>query len=248
MGFHYAGQGRYKLEVTVVGGHGTVTPTGGYYHEFERVTLTAHPQEGYRVRQWIGTDNDPSWNRNTNTVTMDPGDQYVIVEFEKNVTRNIIIPDEFTTLEDAVDAASPGDTNIILKEGVHYVSTAAGIDLQRKAVRIMSTDPNDPNIIANTIIDCGGSRFVRRRAFHFYRGEGPDTLITGVTIRNAYWIGAVGVTGGIPARAILEYDPDEEDPPILMASGTSASAVGYGGAILCENGSAPTILNGVSED
>ncbi|NLF77438.1 MAG: VWA domain-containing protein, partial [Chloroflexi bacterium] len=212
------------------------------------VTLTAHPQEGYRVRQWIGTDNDPSWNRNTNTVTMDPGDQYVIVEFEKNVTRNIIIPDEFTTLEDAVDAASPGDTNIILKEGVHYVSTAAGIDLQRKAVRIMSTDPNDPNIIANTIIDCGGSRFVRRRAFHFYRGEGPDTLITGVTIRNAYWIGAVGVTGGIPARAILEYDPDEEDPPILMASGTSASAVGYGGAILCENGSAPTFRNVVIED
>ena len=122
MGFHYAGIGRYQLTVTVIGGHGTVQPMAGQYHEFQEVTLMAHPEPGYRVKQWIGTDRDPSWNRNTNIVTMDTGtDKFVTVEFEPDVTRNLLVPDEYPTIEDAVAAASPGGTNIILRAGTHQV-------------------------------------------------------------------------------------------------------------------------------
>ena len=55
LGFHYPGQGRYQLLVTINGGHGTVTPMTGSYHEFVEVALTAIPDPGYRVKQWIGT-------------------------------------------------------------------------------------------------------------------------------------------------------------------------------------------------
>ncbi|HNY81063.1 MAG TPA: hypothetical protein PKO46_22505, partial [Sedimentisphaerales bacterium] len=194
-----------------------------------------------------GTDNDPSWNRNTNTVTMDTGDKYVTVEFEKNVTRNILVPSEFRTIEDAILAASPGDTNIIVSERVHNISDPMGIDLQGKNIRLMSVDPNDPNVVANTIIDCGGSRFVRKRAFHFHSGETGSCVIAGLTIRNGYWIGAVGVTGGIPGGPV-NPDPTATESPIREASGTSVTGTGYGGAILCENGSSPTFLNCVIED
>jgi len=247
IGFHYPGQGRYQLLVSVIGGNGTVTPTSGYYHEFAEVTLTATPEPGFRVREWIGTDNDPGWNQNSITVTMDPGDKFIIVEFEEDKTRNILVPAEFGTLEEAVLAASPGDTNIILSEGVHYVSNPDGIDLQRKAVRIMSVDPNDPNMVARTIIDCAGDRFRRKRAFHFQSGEGSDTLITGVTIRNGYWIGEVGINGGgLPFRSLNIDDPNES--PFKEADGSDASGVAYGGAILCENGSSPTFEKCVIED
>jgi predicted outer membrane repeat protein len=246
IGFHYPGQGRYQLLVTVIGGHGTVTPSLGYYHEFAEVALTATPDAGYRVREWIGTDNDPGWNQNAIVVTMDTGDKFVIIEFERDVTRTINVPYDFDTLEEAVQAASPGDTNIVLSEGNHYISNPDGIDLQRKAIRIMSKDPNDPNAVANTVIDCAGARFVRKRAFHFRGGEGSDTLITGVTIRNGYWIGEVGITGGIPQQPLNPTDANE--PPFRMESGTLASGVAYGGAILCENGSSPTFSKCIIEN
>ncbi|MCP4641208.1 MAG: hypothetical protein GY851_12275, partial [bacterium] len=250
IGFHYPGQGRYQLLVSVIGGHGTVTPMSGYYHEFAEVALTATPDAGYRVREWIGTDDDPGWSQNAIVVTMDTGDKFVMIEFEENKTRSILVPQEFNTVEEAVQAASPGDTHIILSAGVHYVSNPDGIDLQQKAVRIMSTDPNDPNTVAGTIIDCGGGKFTPKRAFHFQRGEGSETLITGVTIRNAYWIGGVGITGGVPGYFVPQGDNevDPESDAFQQASGTDASGIAYGGAILCENGSSPTFRNCVIED
>ena len=247
MGFHYPGEGRYTLTVDVIGGNGRVEPLGGNYHEFSTVTLVATPDPGYRVRQWIGTDNDPAWNENTNTVTLNAGDRFVTVEFERNVTRNILVPAEFPTLDAAVAAASPGDTNIILSQGVHVISSPQGIDMSSKNIRIMSTNPSDPNVVANTIIDCAGSPFAPRRAFWFHGGETRDSIITGLTIRNGYWVGTVGITGGIPGGPV-NPDPEVDDSPIIMASGADATGAGYGGAILCENGSSPTIMNCVIEN
>ena len=132
MGFHYVGEGRYQLVIQVIGGNGTVEPMGGNYHEFQVIPLLAIPDPDYRVRQWIGTNNDPAWNVNTNSVTMDSSFKFVTVEFELNKTRNLHVPEAFRTIEEAVSAASPGDTNIIISEGVHYISDPTGIDLQRQ--------------------------------------------------------------------------------------------------------------------
>ena len=240
-----------KHALTVVAiGPGVVEPNQGMYNEAEVVTLVATPEEGYRVRRWIGADVAPGWNQNTNTVTIGAVDAVVTVEFEEARTRNILVPKEYETIEEAVAAASPGDTNIIISEGVYTVTSPMGIDLQGKRIRIMSTDPNDPNIVAQTVIDCGGDRLTPRRAFHFHSGEPRDCIVTGLTIRNAYWAGAIG---GIEPNAVwgmmVPDDPNDlANTFFYMADGADANGVGYGGAILCENASSPTISKCVIED
>ena len=240
-----------KHALTVVAiGPGVVEPNQGMYNEAEVVTLVATPEEGYRVRRWIGADVAPGWNQNTNTITIGAVDAVVTVEFEEARTRNILVPKEYETIEEAVAAASPGDTNIIISEGVYTVTSPMGIDLQGKRIRIMSTDPNDPNIVAQTIIDCGGDRLTPRRAFHFHSGEPRDCIVTGLTIRNAYWAGAIG---GIEPNAVwgmmVPDDPNDlANTFFYMADGADANGVGYGGAILCENASSPTISKCVIED
>ena len=168
MGFHYVGTGRYQLSVSVIGGHGTVTPVSGQYHEFQVVTLVATPDAGYRVKRWIGTDRDPSWNRNTNTVTMDTGaSKMASVEFERSITQNLFVPQDFATIEDAITAAGPGGTNIIISQGTHPVISPNGIDFQGKAIVLMSTDPNDPEVVARTVIDVAADKFNPGRAVPF---------------------------------------------------------------------------------
>ena len=72
---------QYQLSASVTGGHGTISPTSGTYDEGTVVTLTAIPETGYRVEEWIGTDNDGS-KANTNTVTMN-SNRSVTVQFEE---------------------------------------------------------------------------------------------------------------------------------------------------------------------
>ena len=49
---------QYQLSASVVGGNGSVSPTGGSYAAGAVVTLTAAAGSGYRVKSWSGTDND----------------------------------------------------------------------------------------------------------------------------------------------------------------------------------------------
>jgi hypothetical protein len=262
MGYHYPLTGtEYALTVIAVG-PGTVAvepnvldPNNAAYDPNNNVytyryyansvlRLTATPEESYRVRSWSGTDNVPAWNTNSNFVTLD-GDKVVRVEFEQIITHNILVPEEYATIEEAVAAAGHGDTRIIVNEGVHRVSDANGIDFQGRYITLMSTDPNDPDVVANTIIDCNGTRYTPHRAFHFHSGEDLNTIVTGFTIRNGYTAGAVGVNGGILSGPV---NPTDADSPIRAASGTSVTGYGYGGAILCENASSPTITKCVITD
>jgi len=71
---------QFDLTATVIGGHGTVSPTSGTYCAGSVVTLEANHDTGYHVKQWTGTDDDTSSN-NTNAVTMNGG-KVVTVEFE----------------------------------------------------------------------------------------------------------------------------------------------------------------------
>jgi len=243
MGIHYpAGeQNLYRLTVTVLGGHGTVEPNEGLFSKYSVVTLTAHPEEGFRVKAWKGTDNDESYEL-TNTVTM-YSDRQVTVEFE--ILKNLKVPLEYPTIQEAVDAARDGD-RIIVSPGVHSVSSPNGIDLQGKKITISSLDPDDPEIIAATIIDCAGTVYDPRRAFYFHSGEGPDTVITGLTIRNGFQRGARGVSGRygvltpVPYESIIPDDPN--GPPRAERGLDSPVSDGYGGGILCE-GASPSIIN-----
>jgi len=72
---------QYQLNASVSGGNGSVSPTSGTYNEGTVVTLSATPNNGYRVASWTGTNNDGSTST-TNSVTMN-SNKTVTVSFEE---------------------------------------------------------------------------------------------------------------------------------------------------------------------
>jgi len=235
----------YTLKI-VIEGPGTVTadsnsvPYNDNYPPGAIVYLTADPNEGYKVRIWRGADIDPQWGGDTATVTMNRN-RTVLVEFEPDVSDNLLVPIEYATIEEAVAAASSGDTIILQRRDTPYtVSDPCGIDFMGRAITIMSEYPHEPNCVAETVIDCQGSRFVPKRAFNFHSGEGRDSRIWGITIKNGFMPGAVGGSGVLPG-----YATDPCATPLVYSANNGAPATGdgYGGAILCKNGSSPTIEN-----
>ena len=93
------------------GGDPTTDPTfsqactlGGTYVEGEVITLTAHPETGYRVASWSGTDDDLS-KANTNTLTM-PGQSSTV-----NVTYEETPPE--VSLDGAFSSTSADDVSVV---------------------------------------------------------------------------------------------------------------------------------------
>ena len=214
MGLHYpTNEGQLQLIVNVIGEHGTVEPSGGFYNKFAVVTLTAKVDTSYRVK-WIGTNDDLS-SALTNTVTM-YSDRIVTVIIEQPTT--IKVPGDFLSIQGAIDAANDGDV-IIVNKGRYRV---AGLDIQGKAITITSANPDDPASVAETIIDCEG--FVNS-SVRFSSDTGPDTVLNGLTIANANW-----------------FAIDQEPPTGTGADGINGGNV-RGGAIFIESGASPTIIN-----
>ena len=218
MGFHYVGTGRYQLTVSVIGGHGTVTPVSGQYHEFQVVTLVATPDAGYRVKQWIGTDRDPSWNRNTNTVTMDTGaSKFVTVEFERSITQQPARAAGFRDDRGRGRGGRPG------RDEHHPQPGHAPRDLPERHRFPGQGDRPDvhrPERSGGRGQDdhrrCGATSSVRGRAFHFHSGEDANSVIAGVTIRNGYVRGPRAADGrfGVPTPVPYEVvAPTSGTPP-----------------------------------
>lgn len=92
---------------------------------------------------------------------------------------------QYATIQDAVDAAINGDT-VVIGEGVYIGTGNRDIAIAGKAVTIRSTDPNDPNCVANTIIDCQASETENHRGFYFSNGLGSNIVVAGLTIKNGY--------------------------------------------------------------
>jgi len=73
---------QFQLTTSVVNNTGgTISPASGPFDEGSKVTLTATPDSGYRVKKWENTDIVPATGNNNNTVTMS-AEKNVTVEFE----------------------------------------------------------------------------------------------------------------------------------------------------------------------
>ncbi|MGD0572722.1 MAG: right-handed parallel beta-helix repeat-containing protein [Sedimentisphaerales bacterium] len=207
------------LTVVVVGNNGgTVTPISGTYARGTVVTLTATPAPGYRIDNWQGTDNDGSYSQ-TNTVTMN-GDKTVYVTF--SLPQTLTVPGTYSSIQDAIEAARSGDI-VSVASGVYH-GTQITIN---KEITIASTNPDDPCVVAATVISSSGYANI---AVVFESGSTGNTVLDGFTI-----------TGGT-------YNPiDAIAPTGAGANGNDGYSIG-GGAVYIYPGASPTIRNCVIRD
>jgi hypothetical protein len=102
----------------------------------------------------------------------------------------LLVPQDFATVQGAIDAAEDGDT-VIVAPGTYGES----INPLGKAITIRSTDPADPAIVEQTILDGGSERVVT-----VISGERMNTIIDGFTITggSADLGGGIGILGSEP--------------------------------------------------
>jgi hypothetical protein len=97
----------------------------------------------------------------------------------------INVPANFLSIQEAVNASGP-NAEIIIAPGT-YVET---FTTKGKALTIRSLDPNNPVSVAATIVD-GGAEIGLGTVVTMDSGEGPDTVLYGLTIQSGD-----GINGG----------------------------------------------------
>jgi parallel beta-helix repeat protein len=94
-------------------------------------------------------------------------------------------PADFSNIQAAINDSNDGDT-IIVQPGTYTGDGNRDIDFGGRAITVRSTDSNDTSIVAETVIDCNGTRLDKHRGFHFHNGEDNNSVLEGLTIKNGY--------------------------------------------------------------
>jgi hypothetical protein len=96
------------------------------------------------------------------------------------------VPEYYPTIQSAINAASDGE-KIIVEPNAYHES----INFHGRNITLTSINPEDPNIVASTVIDGNGNGSV----VTFNSGEDVNCILTGFTITNGNAAAAKG--GGI---------------------------------------------------
>ena len=96
------------------------------------------------------------------------------------------VPDPYGTIQAAIDASGAGDV-VIIADGIYTGAGNKDLDFGGRAITVRSASGPD-----NCIIDCEGAG----RGFYFHNGEGPDSIVQGITIRNGYQDPLASLSGG----------------------------------------------------
>ncbi|MDW7738506.1 MAG: right-handed parallel beta-helix repeat-containing protein [Bacillota bacterium] len=140
---------------------------------------------------------------------------YIFVDFGDS---GVTVPDKYATIQEAIDAAEDGD-EIIVQIGVYREN----IDFKGKNIILRSTDPSDPSIVAETIIDGRDSGTV----VSFRSGEGEGAILDGFTVTRGSGILISGGSSPVIQNCIIEDNTAE-----------------YGAGVAIFD-SAPSILNNI---
>jgi len=138
----------------------------------------------------------------------------------------------FDTIQEAIDATMPGEIAIVL-QGTYTGDGNRDLDFKGKPITLRSEDPDDPNVVANTIIDCQGSPDAFHRGFEFRSGEKATSALKGLTITGGFR-GSYSEGGGIYCR--------NNSSPTIASCMFSGNTADNGGGIYTNN-SSPILIN-----
>ncbi len=130
----------------------------------------------------------------------------------------ISVPGDYRNIQAAIEAAEDGD-EIVVQPGLYYEQ----LDFLGKDITVRSTDPEDPEVVAETVID--GRR--RGSVVTFQNGEGENAVLKGFTI-----------AGGTGTRDTLTHQYDGEE---------YVEDSYFGGGIYISGNSSPTITLNIIE-
>ncbi len=142
----------------------------------------------------------------------------------------IYVPDDFTAIQDAISAASQGDT-VIVRPGTY----PENLDFNGKAITV--TSELGPFV---TVVD--GRR--AGRVVSFENGEGLDSVINGFSLTNGK--APIGLWGYYCGGGIGCWY--ESSPTITNNIIFNNEAIHYGGGIFCYDRSSPIISNNIIEE
>ena len=142
---------------------------------------------------------------------------------------------DYPTIQAAIDDSNDGDV-VVLCPGTFTGPGNRDIDFKGKAITVRSTDPNDPNIVAATIIDCNGSSINRHRGFYFHSGESLNSILDGFTIINGYY----KTSNLVESRGAAIYCYDHSSPTVRNCI-IRNNVAWEGGGICCSYYSSPQI-------
>jgi len=168
----------------------------------------------------------------------------------------LLVPAEYPTIQDAIYATVDGDT-VTVAPGIYTDTGNYDIDFAGRKITVRSIDPNDPNIVAATIIDCNGTPEEYHLAFIFNTSETPASVLAGFTITNGYaydgaaifcYASCPTITNCVFTNNTSEYVAGavyvaHSDPFISNCIIKNNSAVKYGGGIYATSSSKPIISN-----
>ena len=96
-----------------------------------------------------------------------------------------LVPDEYATIQDAIDACMDGDV-VVAAPGIYTGPGNRDIDFKGKAITVQSIDPKDPDVVSSTVINCQGTEAEPHRGFNFHSGEDVNSVVEGFTITNGH--------------------------------------------------------------
>jgi len=137
------------------------------------------------------------------------------------------VPDEYETIQSAIDDANDRDI-IIVADGIYTGEGNRDIDFKGKAITVRSE--NGPE---NCIIDCNGTRDEPHRGFFFLNDEESDSVLDGFTIT-----GGNRSVGDRSGGAIL----CGSSSPKIINCAITGNLADHGGGIYCWR-SSPKIIN-----
>ncbi|MBN2455302.1 MAG: hypothetical protein JXB29_02000, partial [Sedimentisphaerales bacterium] len=148
---------------------------------------------------------------------------------------------DYPTIQAAINAANDFDV-VELQPGTYTGDGNRDIDYLGKPITVRSINPNDPNIVAATVIDCNGMETELHRGFRFDSNEDGNSILMGLTIANGY--GPEEQVLGLPS--LLSVGGAifcKASSPYIFNCVIKNNEAFYGGGMFNHENSKPKIVN-----